>query len=726
MRSQDAGAVNREGIVERLNQDVESTLAAIGFPPKREGRELLLHAVWRGDSGRPNCYVRPDSGVWIDRAMGDGGAFIELIALLLGTGNAGAAAHLESKGLLRPNEPDRAPISIPSRLDSPPPVNLPPQPNRRGEGLALLAKRWDVTVAALTWLGAVAHDGREGPEAWFPRFDEEGNPTGCWQRRPAETATFMDGSKAKASGPQIGIMGRRPDAGTVRLWIDEGEHDAALLAAIVGEDEAVAAISASATEAQLDTVAAWAAPVPEVVVIPDQDDNGLVLAERLARRIPKARIVVWDREAEASKDLAELLDPFGHDQHRQTVDRLVDNSKTADAFFASRPQTPDALPSSSCAAIAAPATVSFAHVKAAADTATVDVVRSVDLSTATATPEALSEEARQALWTQRARTGYRASDLFVPGQEPPPMRWILPGLVPQVGAVVFWGDPKIGKSSLAGQLAFAAAGGLPLFGAGQGPHFNTTKARVYIAALEDTPTDMGMRLGVLRGFFGTSCPDDLAIFHESVPSMPRLRDFMREVSGDGAPDDPVFWIIDTLGHVRPPAATRQGSAYESDYTDTRALNQMAQRHRWGVLFVHHASKGDGRTTRGIESINGTNGLLAGFHGGAWAQLASPGSKDIRLQSMMRGHAPLDLTLCRRSIDACFCIADVVDALASTNAVIASLARDRTSFTVDEYMATAGIGNRSTAKANLSKAARDGIVASDGRGNYSAGPVLGAA
>lgn len=706
MGSQYAGAVNREGIVERLNQGVEGTLAALGFQPKREGRELLIPAVWRGDSGRPNVGIRPDTGQWVDRAsVGDGGAFIELVARLLNLTNNAAAAELERRGLLRPSTQGAAPVPSPRRdhqlAAAPPPVKVPQQPNGKGDGLALLAHRWETTQAALMWLGAVAHEGRDGAELWFPRLDRDGNPTGCWQRRPAATATFPNGGpKAKASGPQDGILGRRPDAGTVRFFILESEHCAGVLAAVVDEDEAIAALSASATEAQLAIVAAWAALVPEVVILGHQDETGLALAERLARRIPTARIVTWSAEAENAKDIAEVLDPFGHDQYRQAVDRFVDKALAADAFIASRPKAPDAFPSPILAAIAAPATVNFGGLQAATNTATVDVVQSVDPQTSTAPSKAIELPEVFALY-----------DLMQ--VEFPPLRWLWDECLPEGTLTLLAAPPKAGKSWFTLALALAVATGRPFMGRA------TRKTPVLYLSLEDSPRRLQYRarkvmqsLGIdpneLRPMVGSICP-----FNAMVDSKDRkIGNGLEVMISTALGGQPGLVIIDIFHKARMPA---RESSYMNDATEVSALAQYVRQQGITMIVIHHTRKA--ASDDFVEIMSGTNGI-AGSVDSPWALLRKRSGDTGKLMATGRDFADQEIPM--RFHEGIWTLGDESDELTGNARVISDLAEELGSvpFTVAQAAKSLEKSEGSTRKV-LDRAVVAGQLRKVDRGRYAA-------
>src|SRR5437868_424474 len=64
-------------------------------------------------------------------------------------------------------------------------------------------------------------------------------------------------------------------------------------------------------------------------------------------------------------------------------------------------------------------------------------------------------------------------------QPPRPVRWIADGLIPAGGIVMIYGKPKVGKSTLARDLAYCIATGVPFLGR------SVKQGRVLYLALEE-------------------------------------------------------------------------------------------------------------------------------------------------------------------------------------------------------------------------------------------------
>lgn len=177
----------------------------------------------------------------------------------------------------------------------------------------------------------------------------------------------------------------------------------------------------------------------------------------------------------------------------------------------------------------------------------------------------------------------------------PPLRWVVPDLVPE-GTIVVAAPPKVGKSCLVYQVAVEVAVGGALFGR------RVASGSVLYLALED-----GRRRGQER----------LRAALEGR-TMPRNRLEVRWGArriGQGLEDDIGGWLeahhdaalvaIDTLQKVRPQSTGRR-SAYEVDVDDLGRLQSLFRDRPIALLIVHHSRKEAGDDF--LASVSGTYGI----------------------------------------------------------------------------------------------------------------------
>jgi DNA-binding transcriptional ArsR family regulator len=183
----------------------------------------------------------------------------------------------------------------------------------------------------------------------------------------------------------------------------------------------------------------------------------------------------------------------------------------------------------------------------------------------------------------------------------PPVRWVVPGMVPE-GVALLAGKPKLGKSWLALGLCVAVASGGVAFG-----NVRVEKGAALYLALEDNERRLQFRLKKILA--GEEVPEDL---HYSV-ECPRL--------GEGGAEAMEGWlrsrpdarlvVIDTLAKIRP-RQRRGANAYQEDYEALEALLPLAARHNVAMLVVHHLRKM--AASDPLDEVNSSIGLTGGVDG----------------------------------------------------------------------------------------------------------------
>lgn len=186
---------------------------------------------------------------------------------------------------------------------------------------------------------------------------------------------------------------------------------------------------------------------------------------------------------------------------------------------------------------------------------------------------------------------------WLDAQEFPPVRWSVPGLVPE-GFGLLTGAPKIGKSWLVLDFALAVASGGKALG-----HVDTGAPRpVLYVALEDGDRRLQSRARKLLQ--GQPIPRRLSVVTGGVVAVEVLALIPAWLDAHRGSNPLV--ILDTLGKVMPPASPGEG-AYQRDYRIGTVLKQIVDAHPGATLLVvHHVRKQSGDDW--MDSTSGTNGL----------------------------------------------------------------------------------------------------------------------
>lgn len=184
-----------------------------------------------------------------------------------------------------------------------------------------------------------------------------------------------------------------------------------------------------------------------------------------------------------------------------------------------------------------------------------------------------------------------ASRLFY--MDIPPMKYFIDGLLPE-GLTILSGDPKVGKSYMAFAISLALAEGRSVWGR------EGLKCNIIYCCLEDSLSRLKKRLHqltdrpVLGVHFMMSCmpignglEEDLEYAISVIPNVGMI-------------------IIDTLQRVRR-GARGNSNAYACDYEELTVLKSFADRHRIGVVCVHHNRKLKSDSDP-LSDISGTQGV----------------------------------------------------------------------------------------------------------------------
>jgi len=185
-------------------------------------------------------------------------------------------------------------------------------------------------------------------------------------------------------------------------------------------------------------------------------------------------------------------------------------------------------------------------------------------------------------------------------KEIPPVRWVVPGILPE-GVALLAGKPKLGKSWLALGLCVAvAAGGYAL---GSVP---VERGAALYLGLEDNERRLKSRLGKVLSRAEPPTGLDYATF------CPRLDEGgLEAVAGwlENYPDARLV-VVDTLAKIRPRAADK--NIYQEDYQALEALLPLAAEHNAAIVVVHHLRKQSAADP--LDEVNSSIGLTGGVDG----------------------------------------------------------------------------------------------------------------
>lgn len=180
-----------------------------------------------------------------------------------------------------------------------------------------------------------------------------------------------------------------------------------------------------------------------------------------------------------------------------------------------------------------------------------------------------------------SRDPFSGADLL--GMELPPLRWAVPGLVPE-GLTMFIGKPKIRKSFLSLGLVMAiASGGLAL-----GSERVDVGESLYLC-LEDPKRRIQERYRQLLG--GADMEAQRRVFFQTSWERWREGGSARLAAWLGERPACRLVVIDTLARVRP---TRDPKAqlYDEDYAAISEMKELADAHGLAIVVIHHARKSE--------------------------------------------------------------------------------------------------------------------------------------
>jgi AAA domain len=289
----------------------------------------------------------------------------------------------------------------------------------------------------------------------------------------------------------------------------------------------------------------------------------------------------------------------------------------------------------------------------------------------------------------------------------PPMRYVLPGLIPE-GLAILAARPKAKKSWLMLDLAVAVAAGRFLLG-----DLKPAEGDVLYLALEDSRRRLQRRLDKLLGMFFAEWPRRLEI----VTEWPR---------GDRGVADLDAWcvahpnarliVIDTFEKIRAPDGP--GRLYGLDYLAIAPFHRIAHEHGIAVVLVHHTRKMD--ADNAFDTVSGSQGLTGAAdtvlvikqHPGG-VTLHAAGRDIDESETAMQ----FDKATCRWTIVGALGGAVDVRISDERRRVLQALAEAGEAMSSEQIRRAAGLRSRNWADVLLGRMLKDRQVARVARGKY---------
>ena len=183
----------------------------------------------------------------------------------------------------------------------------------------------------------------------------------------------------------------------------------------------------------------------------------------------------------------------------------------------------------------------------------------------------------------------------------PPLRWIVPNIIPAEGVTLLCSKPKFGKSWLAYDLCIACTTDRFTLGT-----IKPAQGSVLYLALEDSKRRLQRRMTKLLRTFGSAWPNKLLLktewrrLHEG--GVDDIRTWYAHTRSMGG--KPILVVIDVLAKVRKPVGNRQ--LYEADYAALADLTKLANELGLAIVVLHHTRKMAADDL--METVSGSYGV----------------------------------------------------------------------------------------------------------------------
>lgn len=179
----------------------------------------------------------------------------------------------------------------------------------------------------------------------------------------------------------------------------------------------------------------------------------------------------------------------------------------------------------------------------------------------------------------------------------PNLEYLIPGMLPKGDSILLVADPKVGKSLLAYDAAFAVATGESTF---LGEHCQ--QGRVLIVQTDESIQSTKHRL-LKRGFRREDTANVRYINRFNISQMAKLEELLEAFR-------PSLVIIDSLRRIN---AGREISENQAEFADLLSeLKELLSRYNAAGIIIHHACKNP--DALGIQRVRGSSAIAAAVFG----------------------------------------------------------------------------------------------------------------
>ncbi|MEB3206913.1 MAG: AAA family ATPase [Vampirovibrionales bacterium] len=290
--------------------------------------------------------------------------------------------------------------------------------------------------------------------------------------------------------------------------------------------------------------------------------------------------------------------------------------------------------------------------------------------------------------------------------------WAIHGLLPS-GLTILSAAPKLGKSWLAMSIAWNIAKGESFL-----EHFATHPGRVIYLDFEHSELTVRERLELLKP--DQVFPENLYfVREEDMPSM--AHDGMERLieTLDTYPDVRLV-IVDTLHYFKTPNTGHQ-SWYDQDYQALKPLSKLAKERGIAILAVHHNNKNE-QAVDPMNRMSGSTGLTGGTDT-LWMLDRKRNSADAQLT--ITGRDVEDQTLNLKFQEGMFSLVDESEQRTlnqQENDWITLYQKTSQPITIQTWTKFQNL-KEDTARQQLSRGHRKGLLLKEGRNAYTPAPHL---
>ena len=287
----------------------------------------------------------------------------------------------------------------------------------------------------------------------------------------------------------------------------------------------------------------------------------------------------------------------------------------------------------------------------------------------------------------------------------PPVKWAVEGFLP-AGLSILAGGPKIGKSILALHIALAVALGGYAFG-----KIKVQKGKVLYLALEDTMRRLQERINFSDMLSDSDDISNLTLITISPRQHQGGLDYINWWCQNNK-EDARLVIIDTFQMFRK-LLSGKGSMYAEDYEAVSKIKSSADNFNIALLMLHHLKKG--MEGDWLSEISGSQGIA----GAADTIFSLKRERNSNMGTLHRTGRDVEEKDFMLKLDGFGwqLLGEAEDmTMPEWKSQIIAFLKEHTSVSPLQLAQTYGI-NINTAKSNLARLAKEGLIKKTGYGTY---------